>query len=195
MKRVFDLLFSLVALLFLWPVLIVIYLIVALTSQGGGLFKQKRVGRNGEVFEVLKFRTMYHGAEAKGQLTTGTTESRITPIGKVLRKHKLDEFPQFLNVLKGEMSIVGPRPEVPKYVGLYNEKQLGVLKVRPGLTGLASLYYAEENKLLESVSDPERVYVEQIMPAKLKLDLGYVNNHSLGLDIQIIVKTVLKVFS
>jgi lipopolysaccharide/colanic/teichoic acid biosynthesis glycosyltransferase len=169
-------------------------LAVALTSPGGAFFRQVRVGRNGREFRLLKFRTMRPGSEAKGQITVGGRDPRITGIGYFLRKTKLDELPQLINVLVGDMSIVGPRPEVPKYVALYTPEQHAVLNVRPGITSAASITYIDENELLGRSADPERTYVEQVMPAKLALDLDYVKRHGLLLDLRIIGRTLLGLF-
>lgn len=193
-KRAFDILFALALLLLLLPMLLLFALAVAITSPGGALFRQKRVGRGGMPFRLLKFRTMRPGSEAKGQLTIGGRDPRITGVGYFLRKTKLDELPQLWNVLKGDMSVVGPRPEVPKYVALYSAEQREVLSVRPGITGMASIHYIDENELLARSSDPQRAYVEEVMPAKLALDLRYVRERSFLLDLRIIFATVGKVF-
>lgn len=193
-KRAFDLLFALALLLALLPILLVLALLVAFTSKGGAFFRQLRVGRGGVVFRLLKFRTMRPDSEAQGQLTIGGRDPRITRVGHFLRKSKMDELPQLWNVLVGDMSVVGPRPEVPKYVALYNTDQRGVLSVRPGITGMASINYINENELLARSADPERAYIEEVMPAKLDLDLSYVKEQSLLLDLRIILATVGRVF-
>lgn len=193
-KRLFDILFALVLLLLLLPLLSVLALAVALTSPGGAFFKQNRVGMAGREFGLLKFRSMRPGSEAKGQLTIGGRDPRVTTVGYWLRKTKLDELPQLWNVLVGDMSLVGPRPEVPKYVRLYTAEQREVLRVRPGITGMASIDYIDENEILARSSDPERTYIEQVMPAKLALDLRYVHEQSLSLDLRILWATVSKVF-
>lgn len=195
MKRAFDIVASACALVVLAPLLAIIAVLVALGSPGGAFFRQVRVGLNGREFRLLKFRSMRPGSEAKGQLTVGGRDPRITRIGFCLRKSKLDELPQLFNVLLGDMSIVGPRPEVPRYVALYNEEQRQVLSVRPGLTSLASIAYINENEVLGRASDPERAYVEEVMPAKLALDLRYVRERSILLDLRIIGRTVLKLFN
>ncbi|HRQ85701.1 MAG TPA: sugar transferase, partial [Flavobacteriales bacterium] len=156
--------------------------------------RQVRVGRGGREFKLLKFRSMRPGSEAKGQLTIGGRDPRITGVGYFLRKTKLDELPQLWNVLIGDMSVVGPRPEVPKYVALYTAEQRAVLGVRPGITGMASIDYIDENELLARAADPEKAYVEEVMPAKLALDLRYVRERSFLLDLRIILATVTKVF-
>jgi lipopolysaccharide/colanic/teichoic acid biosynthesis glycosyltransferase len=193
-KRLFDFVFAAVLLLVLLPVLVAMALAVALTSPGGAFFRQVRVGRHGREFRLLKFRTMRPNSEAQGQLTIGGRDPRITGVGYFLRKTKLDELPQLWNVLVGEMSVVGPRPEVPKYVALYNAEQRAVLSVRPGITGMASIDYIDENELLARSADPERAYIEEVMPAKLALDLRYVREQSFALDLKIILATVGRVF-
>ncbi|MBP6313100.1 MAG: sugar transferase [Flavobacteriales bacterium] len=190
LKRGFDMIASACALLLLAPVLFVCGLLVALSSSGGAFFRQTRVGRDGKEFGLLKFRTMRVGSEAQGQITIGGRDPRITRIGYFLRKTKLDELPQLINIIKGDMSVVGPRPEVPKYVALYAPEQRKVLTVRPGLSSLASIEYINENEILGQSSDPERTYIEEVMPAKLKLDLQYVREQSLGLDLRIIAGTL-----
>jgi lipopolysaccharide/colanic/teichoic acid biosynthesis glycosyltransferase len=195
MKRLFDIVASLLALGLLLPVLLVLALAVALTSPGGAFFRQVRVGRHGRPFELLKFRSMRPGSEARGQITVGERDPRITGVGHFLRRTKLDELPQLINILKGDMSVVGPRPEVPKYVALYSPEQRAVLTVRRGLTSLASIAYINENEVLGRSADPERTYVEEVMPAKLALDLTYVREQSVMLDMTIIARTALRLFS
>jgi lipopolysaccharide/colanic/teichoic acid biosynthesis glycosyltransferase len=192
-KRAFDMAASGLALVLLAPLLLLIALLVALGSPGGAFFRQLRVGRGGGEFRLLKFRTMRPGSEAHGQITVGGRDARITRIGYLLRKTKLDELPQLVNILRGDMSVVGPRPEVPRYVALYNAEQRQVLSVRPGLTSLASLAYIDENEVLGRAADPERAYIEEVMPAKLALDLRYVRERSLGLDLRIIARTALRI--
>ena len=190
MKRLFDIVTSALALLVLLPLLVVLALAVALGSPGGAFFRQTRVGRGGQPFQLLKFRSMRPDSEAKGQITVGERDPRITGVGHFLRRTKLDELPQLINILKGDMSVVGPRPEVPRYVALYTAEQREVLRVRPGLTGLASIAYINENEVLGRSADPERTYVEEVMPAKLALDLRYVREQSLALDLRIIAGTL-----
>lgn len=194
LKRAFDIVVSAISVLVLSPVLLVLGLVVALTSPGGAFFRQVRVGRGGEPFHLLKFRTMRPGSEAKGQITVGGCDPRITGIGYFLRKSKMDELPQLINVLKGDMSIVGPRPEVPKYVALYTPEQREVLNVRPGITSAASIAYMNENELLGRSADPERTYIDEVMPAKLALDLAYAREPSLGRDLSIILRTATGLF-
>lgn len=193
-KRVFDILAAGLALLLLAPVLLLIALLVTLGSPGGAFFRQERVGRGGRPFQLLKFRTMRPGSEAMGQITVGARDPRITGVGQLLRRSKLDELPQLINILKGEMSVVGPRPEVPRYVALYTAEQREVLSVRPGLTSLASIAYIDESTVLGQSSDPERTYIEEVMPAKLALDLRYVRDQSLFLDLRIIGSTLVRLF-
>ncbi len=163
-------------------------------GKGGPFFSQTRVGKDGKHFGLLKFRTMVPGAERTGKLTVGA-DPRITRVGAFLRKYKLDEFPQLINVLKGDMSIVGPRPEVPDYVAYYDERQREVLSVRPGITDEASIAYLREAELLREAEDPEKVYVERILPEKLRLNLRYVREQSFSKDIALIMKTLGKILS
>lgn len=194
MIRFFDFIFSFIGILILLPFLIVISLIIAFDSRGGIFFFQNRVGQYGKDFRLWKFRTMYVDSEKHGQITLGTGDSRITRSGKFLRKYKLDELPQLVNVLIGEMSLVGPRPEVRKYVDLYNEEQKKVLAVKPGVTDYASIEYADENAILEKSSDPLKTYVEEVMPAKIKLNMKYIEDPSLKNYFRIIFLTLRKIF-
>lgn len=194
-KRSFDIIFSLLALVILLPFIMVISLLVFFSSPGGIFYRQNRVGKNNQDFSLIKFRTMLKGSDKKGLLTTSRLESQITPAGKWLRKYKLDELPQLFNVLAGEMSIVGPRPEVRKYVELYTTDQKKVLTVKPGLTDYASLKYFNENEILNSCSDPEEAYIRKIMPEKLKLNLRYINEQGMITDLQIIGKTIRRILS
>jgi len=166
---------------------------ILLSSKSGVFYRQIRVGKNQEEFELLKFRSMKQGSDKAGQITVGNNDSRITGIGKVLRKLKLDEIPQLINVIKGDMSIVGPRPEVPKYVNLYTKAQLKVLTVRPGLTDLASIEYINENEILGNSENPEEEYVNEIMPKKLTLNLQYIESQSFFGDVGLIFKTIGKI--
>lgn len=190
-KRAFDILFSVAALLALLPVLIVVALWVKLDSAGPVFFRQVRVGWRGQPFRIYKFRTMRTDAERIGPQITIGPDSRITRPGRFLRKYKLDELPQFLNVLLGDMSVVGPRPEVPRYVELYPPatREL-VLSVRPGITDLASIEFRDENELLGASPDPERTYVTQVMPAKLGYCERYVRERSFSGDLRIIGQTL-----
>lgn len=195
MKRAFDIIFSFSILLLFFPFGILIAIGILVESRGGIFYKQQRVGQYGILFGILKFRTMRKNADKAGKLTVGMRDPRITHIGYYLRKFKLDEFPQFINVLKGEMSIVGPRPEVIEYVQLYTEEQQQVLSVKPGITDYASLEYFQENELLGKSSNPEKTYIEEIMPAKIKLNKKYVDAPSLKQDIAIILKTFVKIIT
>lgn len=193
MKRTIDILVSSVALIVLLPVFLLIGAAVWMTSPGGVFFHQVRVGRGGIPFNLLKFRSMIPGSESQGQITVGGRDPRITRLGYYLRKSKLDELPQLINVLKGDMSIVGPRPEVSKYVALYDPEQRLVLTMRPGLTSQASITYIDENERLGRSSDPEHTYLHEIMPAKLALDLEYVRNYSLMKDLRIVLATCARI--
>lgn len=190
MKRLFDILFSLIVLTIGLPFALIIALLILADSKGLVLYKQSRVGRNNVDFQLYKFRTMCTGADKGSLITVGGDDARITKVGRFLRKYKIDEFPQFLNILKGEMSIVGPRPEVRKYVDMYTPEQMRVLSVRPGLTDYASIRYVNENELLATSPDPEKTYIEEIMPDKLKLNLKYIDEQSVGTDLRIILMTL-----
>lgn len=190
MKRLFDILFSLIVLTIGLPFALIIALLILADSKGRVLYKQSRVGRNNVDFQLYKFRTMCTDADKGSLITVGGDDARITKVGRFLRKYKIDEFPQFLNILKGEMSIVGPRPEVRKYVDMYTPEQMRVLSVRPGLTDYASIRYVNENELLATSPDPEKTYIEEIMPDKLKLNLKYIDEQSVGTDLRIILMTL-----
>ena len=192
-KRTFDIVACVTAVLVLCPLWLCIGLMVACGSKGGAFYRQTRVGRNGKEFKLLKFRTMRKDADKIGGLITVGEDNRVTRVGRFLRKYKLDELPQFLNIIKGDMSIVGPRPEVPKYVALYDERQRRVLSVRPGLTDYASIEYISENELLAQSPDPDRTYIEEIMPAKLELNLKYIDNQSVMEDLRLIFKTLFSI--
>ena len=179
MKRLFDIVLSFLFLFFFLPFGIIIAILIVLESKGGVFYRQERVGLNSSIFSLYKFRTMRKDADQLGKLTVGMRDPRITKSGYYLRKFKLDEFPQFLNVLIGEMSIVGPRPEVREYVSLYNKKQMEVLKVKPGITDYASLKYFNENEILGKSSNPNKTYIDEVMPAKLLLNLKYIENPTL----------------
>ena len=194
LKRFLDILFSLVVLIIGLPFFLIISLLVLFSGKGGIFFSQERIGKNQKPFKLLKFRTMRPNSEVSGQITVGGRDPRITRIGYFLRKFKLDEFPQVLNILKGEMSVVGPRPEVKKYVDLYSSEQLKVLSVQPGLTDFASIEYMDENELLGKAEDPEKTYIEEIMPAKLELNLKYIKEQSFLLDLKLILRTFLGIF-
>jgi lipopolysaccharide/colanic/teichoic acid biosynthesis glycosyltransferase len=192
-KRLFDIFFSITGIICSSPVLLAIWVLIKLESKGPAIFKQTRVGLNNTDFVMYKFRSMYLQAEKSGQLTVGMRDPRITRVGYFLRRFKLDEIPQLLNVLNGSMSFVGPRPEVRKYVNHYNAEQLRVLSVKPGITDYASLKYYKENELLGKSADPEKEYVEIIMPEKLALNIQYINNNSLIGDMFIMLQTLAKI--
>lgn len=189
MIRFFDILFSLLGLLLLFPAFLLLYLAICLESKGSGFFKQLRVGRDNRDFYVYKFRSMRVGADKKGLITVGGRDPRITRIGYFIRKYKLDELPQLFNVLKGDMSLVGPRPEVRKYVDLYTNEQQKVLSVRPGITDYASIEYVDENLILGKADEPDKVYVELIMPNKIKYNMKYINNRNVKEYFKIIFLT------
>lgn len=194
-KRAFDILLSVIALIVLSPLLLIISMFVLFSSRGGILFMQTRVGKKGKDFTLLKFRTMEKGSDKKGLLTIGKSDNRITKPGRWLRKYKLDELPQLFNILTGNMSFVGPRPEVRKYVNLYSPDQMKVLSVKPGLTDYASLEYLNESEILNSFSDPEKAYINQIMPDKLVLNLRYIEEQGFLNDLKIMVRTVRQIIS
>lgn len=189
MIRLFDIFFSALGLIILFPFFIVFYLLIRIESKGGAFYIQERIGKNGKPFGLYKFRTMRVGSDTEGLLTVGERDSRITRIGYILRKTKIDELPQLLNVLKGDMSLVGPRPEVRKYTDLYTEEQRKVLSVRPGITDYASIEYVNENELLSKADDPERMYIEEVMPDKIKLNMKYLKHYTVGEYFRIIFLT------
>jgi lipopolysaccharide/colanic/teichoic acid biosynthesis glycosyltransferase len=190
MKRLFDICFSLALIVVLLPLALVVSIWIVFDDFGSPFFVQQRVGMGGKNFGLLKFRSMRKNAEAKGQLTVGMKDKRITRSGYFIRKYKIDELPQLVNVFLGEMSVVGPRPEVPKYVLLYNEEQQNVLSIKPGITDFASIEYVRENELLSASSDPEKTYIDEIMPAKLELNLKYLREQSFLTDMKIILQTI-----
>ena len=194
-KRGIDILFSLIGLICLFPFFIFISFFIFITSKGGVFFVQLRVGKNNKDFKLYKFRTMFLNSDSKGLLTVGNNDKRITKLGYYLRKNKLDELPQLINVLNGTMSIVGPRPEVRKYVNLYNSEQKSILDVKPGITDFASLMYYNENEILANSVNPEETYINEIMPIKLELNKQYINEMSLFTDLKIIFKTFIKLIN
>lgn len=193
MKRAFDIFFSIMALLFLWPFILILSLVIFFGSKGGVFYKQVRIGKNFKEFYLLKFRSMRPDSDKQGLITVGGKDNRITKEGYFLRKYKLDELPQFINILKGEMSFVGPRPEVKKYVDLYHDRYKNVLTVRPGLTDYASLEYISENEILGKSTDPEKTYIEEILPHKIELADRYVSKVSVIEDMRIILLTLKKI--
>jgi lipopolysaccharide/colanic/teichoic acid biosynthesis glycosyltransferase len=191
MKRLFDFTISFIFSILLIPLWILISIVIKISSKGPVFFRQIRIGLNEKPFYIYKFRTMVIDAEKKGlQITVGGRDPRITNVGFLLRKAKLDELPQLFNILRGDMSLVGPRPEVSKYVDLYNEEQRRVLSVRPGITDIASIKYINENEILKDAKDPEQMYITKIMPDKLSLNLEYLKERTLLSDIGIIFKTL-----
>lgn len=194
MKRFIDILFSSLGLIFLFPFFLIVIVLIKVSSKGPAFYIQQRVGQHGVEFGVFKFRTMYVDADKKGLLTVGGRDPRITRIGYFLRKYKFDELPQLINVLIGNMSLVGPRPEVKKYVDLYTHDQRQVLNVKPGITDFASLEYFEENELLGKSSNPEQTYVSEVMPKKLQLNLKYIQQSGTGTDLKLILRTVARIF-
>lgn len=193
LKRCFDIVFSFVGIIIVLPVFVIISLFIIIDSRGGVFYRQLRVGKGGKEFGLLKFRTMHTGADKQGLLTVGGKDSRITRVGLFLRKYKIDELPQLFNVIAGSMSLVGPRPEVKKYVDLYTAEQLKVLTVKPGITDYASIEYSNESELLGKSSNPDKTYVEQIMPTKINLALKYINEMNILTDVKIIFKTIAKI--
>ena len=193
MIRFFDFILSLVGLVVLAPIFIVLAIWIKIDSKGPVFYKQVRVGRNGIDFGLFKFRSMVVDADKKGLITVGGRDPRITRSGYFIRKYKLDELPQLINVLVGDMSLVGPRPEVRKYVNLYTDEQQKVLSVKPGITDYASIEYMDENEILGKSSDPEKTYIEDIMPEKIKYNMKYINNKNLFEYFKIIFLTVLKI--
>lgn len=194
MIRILDIALSFIGLVVLSPLILIITGIIKLDSKGPVFFKQLRVGKWNADFYLFKFRTMRTNSEKTGQLTVGGRDPRITEIGYVLRKYKIDELPQLLNVFFGQMSLVGPRPEVRKYVNLYSREQRNVLSVKPGVTDYASIEYADENEILGKADDPERVYIEKIMIEKLELNQKFIANPNLENYFNVIFLTLKKVF-
>ncbi len=194
-KFLFDRIMAALGILFLLPLFFAIIIWVMLDSKGGSFFVQTRVGKNGRHFGLLKFRTMRPLSEKGGKLTVGSNDPRITEAGYFLRKYKLDELPQLFNVLIGDMSFVGPRPEVPEYVDRYTAEQRKVLAVRPGITDEASLAYFNENDILSNSPDPEKTYLEIVMPAKIELNLAYLRKRSFLKDLGVIAKTLKRIVS
>lgn len=192
MKRLLDIIFSTIGLTILSPLLLYIAIRIKLDTSGNIFYKQKRVGKDGKEFSLYKFRTMHAGSDKVDLLTYGN-DSRITKFGSFLRKYKLDELPQLFNVFIGDMSMVGPRPEVKKYVDLYTPEQKSILSVRPGITDVASIRFINENELLEAQPQPEQYYIEHIMPEKIRLNKSFIDNPSVGNYLSIISQTIKKI--
>lgn len=193
MIRFCDIIISLIALLFFIPLFLFVIVLIIIESDGGAFYKQVRVGRNGKDFYLFKFRSMRVGSDKKSLITVGNRDSRITNVGYFIRKYKIDELPQLLNVLKGDMSLVGPRPEVRRYVDLYTDEQKIVLSIKPGITDLASIQYIDENEILSKAENPNEVYINKILPEKIKCNLKYINNRNITQYLQIIIKTIMKI--
>lgn len=194
-KRLFDIIVSFVGLVITAPLLVIIAFLIKITSPGPVFFKGERVGKNEKPFKIYKFRTMVADAEKLGGPSTAIDDARLTKIGLFLKKYQLDELPQLINVLEGEMSLVGPRPEVPFYVNMMTDSEkMIILSVQPGMTDLASLWDFHEGEVLKGSPDPEKTYMEKIRPEKIRLQIEYVKSRSFWLDIKIIFKTILKIF-
>ena len=193
MIRFFDFILGLVGLVVLAPIFIVLAIWIKTDSKGPVFYKQVRVGQNGIDFGLFKFRSMVVDADKKGLITVGGRDPRITRSGYFIRKYKLDELPQLSNVLVGDMSLVGPRPEVRKYVELYTDEQQKVLSVKPGITDYASIEYMDENEILGKSNDPEKTYIEEIMPEKIKYNMKYIQNKNVSEYFKIIFLTLLKI--
>ncbi len=192
-KRLFDIIFSTLGIIILSPIFLLLWFTIKIESHGPALFMQTRVGKNNKDFKLIKFRSMYLNSESFGQLTVGMRDPRITNVGYTLRKYKLDELPQLLNVLKGDMSLVGPRPEVRKYVNMYTPEQMMVLEVSPGITDYASIQFINENQLLAKAENPDEYYINNIMPKKLEMNLQYIKSNNPFKDIILILKTIFKI--
>jgi len=193
-KNIFDFVFGVIGFIILLPFLMIIGILIRIMSPGSVMFEQERIGKDGKPFKILKFRTMVENAEELGPQITIGKDMRVTKIGEFLRKYKIDEFPQIINIINGEMSFVGPRPEVKKYVDLYTPEQRKVLSIKPGVTDLASIKFKNENEILAQSQNPERTYTEVIMPEKLRINLDYVENASLLYDVKLIFNTIKSVF-
>ena len=194
MIRFFDILFSLIGLVLLSPIFVIVAIAIKIDSKGPIFYRQQRIGKNGVKFSLLKFRSMFTESDKKGLITIGNNDSRITSIGRFIRKYKIDELPQLINVLNGSMSLVGPRPEVSKYVELYNDYRRKVLSIKPGITDFASIYFKNENEILESKKNPEEYYIKYLIPQKIRLNLIYIKNYNIKTYFLIIFKTIKSVF-
>jgi len=194
MIRFFDIFFSTLGLIILSPLFLLLAIWIKIDSKGPTFYKQLRVGKDGKDFYLYKFRTMVVDADKKGFITVGKRDPRITRTGYYLRKYKLDELPQLMNVLRGEMSFVGPRPEVRKYVNMYTEEQRKVLSVKPGITDYASIQYIDENIVLAKSDDPERTYIDIIIPEKIRYNMKYIEHQSVKEYFKIIFLTIRKIF-
>ena len=195
LKRLFDVVLSLIGLIAILPILLIIAIIIKLDSKGPVLFIQGRVGKNNKDFNIYKFRTMRVESNKKGLLTLGNNDSRVTKIGYFLRRYKIDELPQLINIIKGDMSFVGPRPELRYYVNFYNADDMIIFEVRPGITGLASLKYRNEVELLKAAENPEEFFIKTIIPDKLKFNKMYIEKQNFFFDLKLILLTVIKVLA
>ena len=193
MIRFFDILLSSLGLILLSPIFLIIYVVIRSSSKGPGFYSQKRIGKHGRPFRLYKFRTMRIGSDKGRLITVGGKDSRITKAGFYIRKYKLDELPQLFNVLIGDLSLVGPRPEVERYVKLYTPSQRVVLSVKPGITDYASIAFSEENIILGRAKNPEKMYIQEIMPKKIEINLQYINNRNLKEYFKIIILTFVKI--
>lgn len=194
-KRTFDIVSSSIGLALLSPVFVVVGILILLDSKGGVFYRQIRVGKNVEDFTLYKFRTMYVHENDQQMLTMGDHDARITKVGYWLRKYKLDELPQLLSVLRGHMSFVGPRPQVRKWVNLYNDDQLMVLSVKPGITDWVSIRFANEGELLAQYEDPEKFYIKELIHLKVAQNLEYINKNDFWTDLKIILLTIKKIIT
>ncbi len=194
LKRLFDIVFSFIGLVVLSPLFLLVSILIKLDSKGPVFYRGVRIGRFGKSFRIYKFRTLVANADKIGGPSTADDDPRITKIGRLIRKYKLDEFPQLINVLFGKMSLVGPRPQVPEDVALYTKEERAILNVLPGITDYASIKFSNEGKILRGSTDTDKVYVEKIRSEKLRLELVYARNHSLGIDFKILLKTLRTLF-
>jgi lipopolysaccharide/colanic/teichoic acid biosynthesis glycosyltransferase len=193
-KRIFDIVFSILGLIIFSPIFILIAVLIKINSPGPIFFKQDRIGKNGKIFTIYKFRTMVEDAEKRGvHFTTPSTDSRLTKIGLFLRRFDIDEFPQLINILKGEMSVVGPRPEVPEIVELYDKKQKEILLVKPGMTSLATLKFLKEGETMKFSKNLYKDYTKDVVPQKIELDFKYIETRSFWGDIKLIIQTIFKI--
>lgn len=193
LKRIFDIFFSLLGILILLPLHLLIAILIKINSKGPVLYVQNRVGLLNSEFKIYKYRTMYLDSDKLGLLTLGEEDSRVTKIGYYLRKYKIDELPQLINVLIGNMSFVGPRPEIRKYVNYYSKIDMEILNIKPGITGYATIKYINESEILEQSTNPEKLYIEEIMPDKIKLNKIYINKNNIIIDTIIILRTLYNV--
>jgi len=192
-KKIFDMIFSLLGIIILSPIFLVTSLLIKLGSSGPVLYKGTRVGKNKKLFKMYKFRTMVINADKIGGPSTSKNDSRLTKIGKIIRKYKIDEIPQLINVLKGEMSFVGPRPEVLEEVKTYTKEEKQILKIKPGITDWASIVFRNEGEILKGSENPHKTYIEKIRPEKHRLEIKYVKNHNIFIDLKILFKTILTI--